>query len=194
MAGHLPAGYAEHVRFFLFSDTFTLRSAFLIAIITLLALLFVCMIYDLRDQRVPMLLTVGGLVGAGVYALCRGLWAPVLLTIALILVADFNPRTKRLVFAMTLTGVATMVQPAAVLLCVLILAVWMLWEFEVIGGADAKLLIATLFVFNNPIVLIFISIVGGVQGVIAALKKKKEIPFVVSFFCGTFLFVLYPYL
>ena len=70
----------------------------------------------------------------------------------------------------------------------------MLWEFEVIGGADAKLLIATLFVFNNPIVLIFISIVGGVQGVIAALKKKKEIPFVVSFFCGTFLFVLYPIL
>lgn len=66
----------------------------------LLTLLFICMIYNLRDQRVPILLTVGGLVGAGVYALCRGLWAPILLTIALILMADFNPRTKRLVFGL----------------------------------------------------------------------------------------------
>ena len=152
------------------------------------------MVYDLRDQQIPMLLTVGGLVAAGVYALCRGLWAPVLLTIALILVADFNPRTKCLVLALTLTGVALIIQPAAALICVLILFVWMLWEFGVIGGADAKLLIVMMFVFNNPIVLIFISIAGGIQGVIAALQKKQEIPFVVSIFCGTLLFVLYPYL
>ena len=160
----------------------------------LLALLFICMIYDLRDQQVPMLLTVGGLVGAGVYALFRGLWAPVLLTFALILVADFNLRTKRLVFALTLTGLAALIQPTDALICAFILVIWMLWEFGVIGGADAKLLIATMFVFNNPFVLIFISIAGGVQGVIAALRKKKEIPFVVSIFCGTFLFILYPYL
>jgi len=152
------------------------------------------MIYDLRDQRVPMLLTVGGVVGAGVYALCHGLWAPVLLTFALILVADFNPRTKRLVFGLALTGVASITQPAATLICVLILFIWMLWEFGVIGGADAKLLIVMMLVFNNPIVLIPISIAGGVQGVIAALQKKREIPFVVSIFCGTVLFVLYSYL
>jgi Flp pilus assembly protein protease CpaA len=166
----------------------------LIVSFALLVLFFICMIYDLRDQRVPMLLTVGGLVGAGVYALCRGLWAPVLLTIALILVADFNPSTKRLVFALALTGVASIIQPASALICALVLAVWMLWEFEVIGGADAKLLIATMLVFANPFVLILISIAGGIQGVIAALQKKKEIPFVVSIFSGTFLFVLYSYL
>jgi len=166
----------------------------LIVSFALLVLFFICMIYDLRDQRVPMLLTVGGLVGAGVYVLFHGLWAPLLLTIALILVADFNPRTKRLVFALILTGLAALFQPTAALIYALILAVWMLWEFGIIGGADAKLLIATVLVFNNPFVLIFISIAGGVQGVIAALQKKKEIPFVVSIFCGTFLFVLYPYL
>ena len=166
----------------------------MIVIITLLALLFVCMIYDLRDQRVPILLTVGGLVGAGVYALLHGLWTPVLLTIALIFVADFKPRTKRLVFALTLSALGALIQPATALICVLILAVWMLWEFGVLGGADAKLLIAAILVLNSPIVLIFISIAGGVQGVIAALQRKKEIPFVVSIFCGTFLFVLYSYL
>ena len=76
----------------------------LIASIALLALFFACTIYDLRDREVPMPLTVGGLVGAGVYALFVGLWAPVLLTIALTYVADFNPREKRLGFALTLAA------------------------------------------------------------------------------------------
>ena len=159
----------------------------------LLVLSFVCMIYDLRDQKVPMPLTVGGLVAASMCALFHSLWAPLLLTFVLILVADFNPRTKRLVFALTLSGLAALIQPATSLICILILTLWMLWEFGIIGGADAKLLIASMLVFNNPFVLIFISIVGGVQGVIAALQKKKEIPFVVSIFCGTVLFVLYSY-
>ena len=66
----------------------------LIANSVLLVLLFVCMIYDLRDREVPMPLTLGCLVGAGVYALYSGLWSPVLLTIALTHVADFDPQGK----------------------------------------------------------------------------------------------------
>jgi Flp pilus assembly protein protease CpaA len=187
----------ESVRLFIFNAVSSKQKGGkrnLIVSFALLVLFFICMIYDLRDQRVPMLLTVGGLVGAGVYALFHGLWAPVLLTIALILLADFNPRTKRLVVALTLSVLAVFIQPAAALICALILAIWMLWEFGVIGGADAKLLIVTMLVINSPFVLIFISFAGGMQGVIATLQKKKEIPFVVSIFCGTFLFVLYPYL
>jgi Flp pilus assembly protein protease CpaA len=84
-------------------------------------------------------------------------------------------------------------QPSAALICLLILVVWALWEFGVLGGADVKLIIAAALVLGNPIFLIPISIVGGVQGVIASLQKKREIPFVVSIFCGTLLFVLYPY-
>jgi Flp pilus assembly protein protease CpaA len=151
------------------------------------------MIYDLRDCEVPMPLTVGGLVGAGVYAFFNGFWAPVLLTIALTYVADFNPRTKRLAFAMTLTAFAGIFQPAEALICALILGVWVLWEYGILGGADVKLLIAATLVLGNPIVLIPIAIAGGVQGVIASLQKKREIPFVASIFCGTLLFVFYPY-
>ena len=151
------------------------------------------MIYDLRDREVPMPLTVGGLVGVGVYAFFNGLWAPVLLTIALTHVADFNPRTKRLAFAMTLAAFAGIFQPAEALICALILGVWVLWEFGILGGADVKLLIAATLVLGNPIVLIPIAIAGGVQGVIASLQKKREIPFVASIFCGTLLFVFYPY-
>jgi len=165
----------------------------LIASIVFLALFFTCMVYDLRNHQVPRPLTVGGMVGAGVYALFNGLWAPVLLMIALTHVSDFNPREKRLAFALTLSAFAAIFQPAATLICLLILVVWVLWEFGVLGGADVKLIIAAALVLGNPIFLIPISIVGGVQGVIASLQKKREIPFVVSIFCGTLLFVLYPY-
>jgi hypothetical protein len=46
----------------------------------LLVLLFVCMLYDLREREVPMPFTLGCLIGAGVFALLSGLWSPVLRT------------------------------------------------------------------------------------------------------------------
>lgn len=140
-----------------------------------------------------MPLTVGGMVGTGIYALFNNLWAPVLLMIALTHIADFRPREKRFAFALTLSAFATIFQPSATWICLVILMVWLLWEFGVLGGADVKLLIAATLLFGNPAVLIPIAVVGGIQGVIAHLRKKKEIPFVVSIFCGTLLFVLIPY-
>lgn len=72
----------------------------LIASIALLALFFVCMVYDLRNHQVPIPLTAGGMIGAGVYALSDSIWAPVLLMIALTHVSDFNPQEKRLAFVL----------------------------------------------------------------------------------------------
>jgi len=192
LAGQKPAGYAD-MSGFCFIRHLYCEEYILIASIALLALFFACMVYDLRNHQVPTPLTVGGMVGAGVYTLFNGLWAPVLLMIALTHVSDFNPREKRLAFALTLSAFTAIFQPAATLICLLILIVWVLWEFGVLGGADVKLIIAAALVLGNPIFLIPISIVGGVQGVIASLQKKREIPFVVSIFCGTLLFVLYPY-
>lgn len=150
------------------------------------------MIYDLKDREVPMPLTLGGLVGAGVLGLFHGLWSPVLLTIALTHVADFNPREKRLAFALTLSAFAGIFQPDAALLCAVILSIWMLWEFGIMGGADVKLLVAITIMTGNSTILIPIAVAGGIQGVIASLRKQREIPFVVSIFCGTLFFVLFP--
>ena len=166
----------------------------MIARITLLPLLFIPMIYDLRKHEVPMLFTITGLVGSGLYAILNGLWAPVLLTVILTLGSDFDPRGKRLIIAIISSVIASFVQPGSVLICATLLGVWMFWELGILGGADAKLMIAAVLVLGNPAVLIPISIAGGIQGVIASLQKKKEIPFVVSIFCGTLLFVFYPYL
>lgn len=140
-----------------------------------------------------MPLTIGGMLGGGIYALFNGLWAPVLLSTALIFVSDFNPKERRLAFVLFFSLFSAIFQPTAAWICLLILVSWLLWEFGALGGADVKLLIATTLVIGNPAVLIPISVVGGVQGVIASLQKKREIPFVASIFCGTLLFVVYPY-
>jgi Flp pilus assembly protein protease CpaA len=168
------------------------KEIYLVTNFVLLALLFVCMIYDLKDHEVPTPLTLGGLVGAGIIGLYHGLWSPVILTIVLIHVADFNPREKRLAFAFTLSVFSGILQPDAALLCLVILCFWMLWELNVMGGADVKLLITLSIIIGNPAILIPVFVAGGIQGVIASLRKKREIPFVVSIFCGTLFFTLYP--
>jgi Flp pilus assembly protein protease CpaA len=168
------------------------KELYLIINLVLLVLLFICMIYDLKDREVPMPLTLGSLVGAGILGLFHGLWSPVLLTIALTHVADFNPREKRLAFALTLSAFAGIFQPDTALLCAVILSIWMLWEFGIMGGADVKLLIAITIMTGNATILIPIAVAGGIQGVIASLRKQREIPFVVSIFCGALFFVLFP--
>jgi len=73
-----------------------------------------------------------------------------------------------------------------------ILSIWMLWEFGIMGGADVKLLVAITIMTGNATILIPIAVAGGIQGVIASLRKQREIPFVVSIFCGALFFVLSP--
>ncbi len=162
--------------------------------LALLALLFAGMLYDLRDRSVPMTVTAGGLIAAGLISLFKGLWAPVLLLVALMLVSDFELRIKRLAFGITITAFCTSFQLATAPICALILSVWLLWEFDVMGGADVKLIASAALIFSDPLVIVPIMAAGGVQGVIAAIQKKKEIPFVASIFCGTLLFVLYPFI
>lgn len=196
MAGHVTAGFAVCVSGFFYVNHPLIgngvKELYLVVNLVLLVLLFVCMIYDLKDREVPMPLTLGSLVGAGVLGLFHGLWSPVLLTIGLTHVADFNPREKRLAFALTLSAFAGIFQPDAALLCAVILSIWMLWEFGIMGGADVKLLVAITIMTGNATILIPIAVAGGIQGVIASLRKQREIPFVVSIFCGTLFFVLFP--
>ncbi len=165
----------------------------MIASLAISALFLACMIFDLRDYKVPLPLTLGALVGSGVYAMFCGLWSPVLLMAALTHVSDFQPREKRLYFAFVLAAFAAIFQPIHTLICALILGVWLMWEFGQMGGADVKLIMAAALALGSPLVIVPISLAGGIQGGIAMLRKQKKIPFVVSIFAGTFLFTLYPY-
>lgn len=158
--------------------------------IVLTIYLLICMVFDLRTREVPLPLTLAGLVGAGVYALFKGLWSPVLLTIALSFLADHQPRARRLVLALTITVFAGLFQPSSVVMSLAILWIWLLWEVGAMGGADTKLLLAEIMLMGNPVILIPILLTGGIQGLMAMFQKKKEIPFVVSIFCGSLFYFL----
>ena len=165
----------------------------MIAPLAISALFLVCMNFDLRDHKVPFSLTLGALVGSGVYALLCGLWSPVLLVASLTHVSDFQPREKRLYFAFVLAAFAAIFQPVHTLVCALLLGVWLMWEFGQMGGADVKLIMAATLALGTPLIIVPISLAGGIQGAIALLRRQKEIPFVVSIFAGTLLYTLYPY-
>ena len=150
------------------------------------------MLYDLRQREVPIALTLIYLSGSGGAAILQGNWAPLGLTAALIMISDIHSPNHRRVLAGIAFVLAFILQPANLTLSLFTLAIWSFWDFGLIGGADAKLLIAVLLVTGNPAVLIPIFLAGGIQGLVARLRNKSEIPFVVSIFSGTFLFLLTP--
>jgi len=160
--------------------------------VSLMVFLFTCMCFDLRDRNVPMLLTISGLAGSAILALFNGFWASVLLTIAIILVSDIANSSRRLILVSAIFSLSAFLHPIEIPLCAGIISVWTLWEFDALGGADVKLLIASMLTLGSPQVLIPVAVAGGIQGLIAALLKKKEIPFVLSIFIGSLLFLAAP--
>ncbi|NMB68845.1 MAG: hypothetical protein GYA20_08795 [Chloroflexi bacterium] len=153
--------------------------------------LLVSMIYDLRYRELPAKLTLIPLALAGFYALfVHGSWVSVGFAAALILIADLEPRQRRLLFAGVVAALAVIFQPAAYLQIIILLTIWLLWDFGAMGGADAKLLFVIGLTIQQPFVFVLIAFAGGIQGLAALLLRRKEIPFVVAIFAGAALFAL----
>ena len=160
-------------------------------LLPLLVWLLVSMIYDLRYRELPAGLTLIPLILAGIYALfVYRAWVSVGFAAALILIADQEPRQRRLMFAWVVAAFAAIFDPAATVQIVILLTIWLLWDFGAMGGADAKLLFVIGLTIQQPIVFVLIAFAGGMQGLAALLLHRKEIPFVVAIFAGTALLVL----
>ena len=166
----------------------------MIAPILLLAALFVSMLFDLRTREVPAVLTLASFFGAAAFGLWQGLWSPVLLIVSLSHIADFNPRQKRLAFSAVTAAFCCICQPATTMVSFAIYAIWLFWEFGLMGGADAKLLMAALLVFGNIAVVVPVAIAGGFLGILAGLRSQRQIPYVPAIFFGAALFWAYPIL
>jgi Flp pilus assembly protein protease CpaA len=160
----------------------------LILVGLLLVWLFICMIYDLRFREVPAVVTLVPLGIAAVYALTQGWWTPPLLAVALMVISDFQPREKRYAFAGLVSAFAAIFEPATTLTVVILATIWVLWEIGAMGGADAKLLMVIALVLPQPVIFLWIALAGGFQGLVALGLKKKEVPYIVAIFAGTFLF------
>lgn len=162
----------------------------LLLLIPLLIWLLVAMVYDLRYRELPAKLTFIPLILAGIYALLNGKWIAVGFTAALILIADLEPRQRRLLLAGVMAAFAAIFYPAAAVQIFILLMIWLLWDIGAMGGADVKLLMVITLTIQQPAVFVFIALAGGIQGLVALMLHRKEIPVIVAIFAGVTCFAL----
>ena len=87
---------------------------------------------------------------------------------------------------------AAIFEPASAILCLALFTIWFLWDLDKMGGADMKLMAAVILAFSSPIVLLPITLVGGLQGLVAYFRKQTSVPYVFSIFLGTLLYTIVP--
>ena len=148
------------------------------------------MIYDLRFREVPVILTFMPLLFAAIYALINYHWILVVLVILLIFISDLKIRARRLAYAIAILTILSVCNPHSILELLSIFTIWSLWDAGVMGGADAKLMMTILLILGNPLVILPIAIIGGMQGLVALIRKEKSIPYLVAIFFGTFIFAM----
>jgi Flp pilus assembly protein protease CpaA len=151
--------------------------------------LLACMACDLKWREVPPALTLPPLFGAVLWNALSGKFAFALFVLLLFILADvpvkmrgFANGLQAVIFCL---GWATSPEPALAGMAMLAMfVVWATWQLEKMGGADAQVLLTLLLLFD-PMILLPISIAGGVQGLIHLLARKRSMPFMVSIFAGT---------
>jgi Flp pilus assembly protein protease CpaA len=153
----------------------------------LMTWLVTCVVFDLRTRQVPTLLTIPPLVIAALWRLFQGGWSTVILVVALILISDFPWPKWRIPLACLATLLALSIpgSSATIYALLVIFAAWALWEIGATGGADAKLIITLELLFGNGLLFIPIVLVGGFQGLVGLIARKKTIPYTVAIILGT---------
>jgi Flp pilus assembly protein protease CpaA len=154
--------------------------------------LLIATYFDLRFREVPAWLTLTTMLGSSVFAILRGFWMPTLLTVALCLVSEMTIPAQRRSFAALFSAFAAIFYPASAVLCLALFTIWFLWDLDKMGGADMKLMSAVILASGSPIVLLSITLIGGLQGLVAYFCKQTSVPFVFSIFLGTLLYTVVP--
>ena len=142
-----------------------------------------CVWHDLRNREVPNFITIIPMATSCLIGVLFGRWAAAFLVAVLILLADIG--SYRVGLGIIATAILALTSPAQSLICVSILWVWLFWERGALGGADAKILIALLQLWGNPSLLIWIALAGGLQGLVAWRRKRREIPYTLAILVGS---------
>jgi hypothetical protein len=151
--------------------------------------LLACTACDLKWREVPPALTLPPLFGAVLWQALTGQFALALFVALLFILADIPFRSRG--FANGLQAIlfylelATSPEPILTGLSMFaMLVIWVIWKLDKLGGADAQVLL-TLVLLLGPSILLPISALGGIQGLIHLLVRKKTMPFMVSILAGT---------
>jgi hypothetical protein len=105
----------------------------------------------------------------------------------LILISDLPKAKWRIPVACAVTILALSLSnsPGVVYALLVVFAIWGLWEIGATGGADAKIIIALVLFFADGLLFILIGLVGGVQGLVGLIARRKTIPYTVAITLGT---------
>jgi len=156
-----------------------------LALLPLAIWLAACVWRDLKTRKVPNTLTLSALLVAAIWRAVAGDWLVVGMVLALIAISDL-PRTVRILLAggawMAVILFGSMAQGN---LSHALFAAWVLWELEIMGGADTKMLTALLLMIGDPLLLVAVFLAGGLQGLIGLLRKETSIPYTVAIAAGT---------
>lgn len=143
-----------------------------------------CVVSDLKTRQVPNTLTLSVLLAAAIWRAISGEWLVVGMVLALIAVSDL-PRIPRILLAWTAWILCLVLGgPAQGNLSIAQFGAWLLWELEVMGGADTKMLTALLLLTGAPMLFIAVLLAGGLQGLIGLLRKEKTVPYTVAIAAG----------
>jgi len=157
-----------------------------ILLLLLLAWLVACVVFDLRSRQVPALLTIPPLIISALWRLFQGEWPVVVLVVVLILISDLPWPMWHIPLACLVTILALSIPGTSesTYALLVIFATWALWEIDVAGGADAKLIISLVLLFGNGLLFIPIVLAGGIQGLFGLIARKKTIPYSVAITLG----------
>ncbi len=145
--------------------------------------LAVCVRHDLKSREVPVGWTVIPLAITGLMAVLSGRWGPACLVLILVFLSDLSAR--RMIWGLLATVGVLLAQPTAGALSISIFLVWALWERSLLGGADAKILMALILLWGDSSLLLPVALAGGIQGLLAVWKKQRDIPYTVAITLGT---------
>jgi Flp pilus assembly protein protease CpaA len=149
------------------------------------AWLAACVVCDLKTRQVPNTLTLSALLAAAIWRAISGEWLVVGMVLILIAVSDLA-RIPRLLTAWTAWIVCLVMggSPQSDL-SIPLFGAWLLWDLEVMGGADAKMLTALLLLTGSPLLFPAVLLAGGLQGLVGLLRKEQTIPYTVAIATGT---------
>jgi hypothetical protein len=129
---------------------------------------------------------------SGLYAVFHGLWMPALLLVVLGLVSEMTIPVQRQSIPAVLSAFAAIFESASAMLCLALFTIWFLWDLDKMGGADMKLIAAIILAYCGPGDLIPIKLVGGLQGLVAMVRKQTSVLYVLSIFLVTLFSTLTP--
>ena len=149
-----------------------------------------CAVWDVRTRTVPGWLTVIPLLGGALARAVQGMSCAAALAAGLVFVSDL-PRQVRTPAAgalfLVLVAMSSTAEPQ---MLAVLMGIWLLWELSLTGGADAKIMMAVVLILGDGSVVLSIAIAGAVLAVVAAIRKKGTVPFVVAIALGTLFYQL----